>query len=418
MKKITFFISFIFLASVVFAQMPQINQNYKTLSNERIQKPIVKKHQESKDNSRWFNYGESVDGFLNLDETYSANNLFPDSSIKVLYTGGVVGGPWIHAISDWFDVKSIYWENPSEPGAMYLSTSSTFTLDSIEICGWYSRTLGAGVIDTLVVEVAVNPDMTTLGSYYFAGTTAANFGTDTVSFIGMPYNQPANNLDLPGKVVYKIPLTQAIANDTAADGLNYIDISTASLPLVNVPFFAVTFKFIPGYSYSWSDTLSEKNFFKFLSMEENDAGFMTSYQKNDYNMSFILPQDVRYNAASSWNDNYVPTVAYTIDYSYEHHLTYYKLTGVSGVNFVSIDENTANNTIVCYPNPVNNSMSVVLTDVNNATISIIDLMGNKVIELIPSENTTTLNLSDLSSGIYMVQVIQNGKVSTQKLVKE
>jgi hypothetical protein len=83
-----------------------------------------------------------------------------------------------------------------------------------------------------------------------------------------------------------------------------------------------------------------------------------------------------------------------------------------GIDFLS------GNSFNIYPNPVNNFLSVELNSVSNTVISILDIIGNKVLEVIPTDNTTNINLSSLSSGVYMIRVMQNGKISTQKLIKE
>jgi len=425
MRKITIFISLVFITSIVFGQMPMINQTYRTLKTDINGKKIINKHHDSKDNGRLINYGDIVNGIFQTDPTYanlSVNNLFPDSMIKVLYDDGSgnlsIGGPWIHGLGDWVDVSSSYLSNPVYTGSMYLSSTSTYKLDSISILGWYYRNLAPGVVDTMVIEVLVNPAPSILSAYYFAGAaTQTNFGVDTLTFLGMDYNLASNSLGMAGKIVYKIPMTAQTAVDTLSNGLNEIKLSTSSLPVINFPYFAATFKFVPGYSYSWADSLKNMDFFRFFSWEENAGGYMSSYQKEDYNASYILPQDVRYNNADTWNGNYVPSFAYTAPFSYEHHLTYYKITCQTGCSFVSIDENTPDNTFTLYPNPVNDNINIQLKDINNASIAVFDCMGKKISETIPSALTTDINLDGLSSGIYIIQVIQSGKVSSQKLIK-
>lgn len=419
MRKITIFISLVFITSIVFGQMPMVNQMFRALNTGLNGKKIINKHHDSKDNSRLINYGEIVNGIFQMDPSFdnlSVNNLFPDSSIKVVYSDGTVGGPFIHGLGDWVDVTSSYMSDPTYAGEMYLSKTSTFKLDSIFIQGVYFRKLPPTVVDTMVIEVLVNP--ATVQAYYFADTgTQHHYNVDTLFFNGLTYNFATNSMGMAGKVVYKIPMTAQTAVDTLPTGWNLIKLSTANLPVIHVPYFAATFKFIPGYPYSWNDSIQNMNFFRFLSWEENAGGYMSSYQKRDYNASFILPQDVRYNNAGGWNGNYIPSFAYNASFGFEHHFTYYKLTCQTGCSFVSIDENTPDNTFTLYPNPVNDNINIQLKDINNASIAVFDCLGKKISETIPSALITDINLSDLSSGIYIIQVIQSGKVSSQKLIK-
>ncbi|MFA5573597.1 MAG: zinc-dependent metalloprotease [Brumimicrobium sp.] len=73
------------------------------------------------------------------------------------------------------------------------------------------------------------------------------------------------------------------------------------------------------------------------------------------------------------------------------------------------------NEFVLYPNPANNIVVLKSKQFLNNTISIVDLNGRTVKEVVANGYKTTIDIKDLSNGIY--QVITEGIVGSTKLVK-
>jgi hypothetical protein len=78
-------------------------------------------------------------------------------------------------------------------------------------------------------------------------------------------------------------------------------------------------------------------------------------------------------------------------------------------------ENNSQETFSIYPNPASNGYVNVTSSTSGVkTISVYDVLGKQII------NTTissyTLNVSELTSGVYILKIIQNGILSTKKLV--
>jgi hypothetical protein len=90
------------------------------------------------------------------------------------------------------------------------------------------------------------------------------------------------------------------------------------------------------------------------------------------------------------------------------------VTAVSGINEIS------NANVVVYPNPFSNELIIkAAIQLENATIILQDITG-RTIQTVSVENIATvhLNTSSLSSGIYFVRVLENGKtILTQKVSK-
>jgi len=311
MKRLITLLAIIFFTGTVFSQIA-VKQNEKDLPqkfiNSKINKTAHFKKSIAATNTRWYNFGETMNTFYQNTSVLYGNNLFPDTTILVHYTSGY-SGPWIHALGDVLDVKSGFFNDVSlHPGELAMSKLSTYTIDSIGILCYYERHLtDPNIVDTLRIEVSVNYSLPI--SYFVGSGINTNLGTDTVFLHRVSYAYLTNTLNIAGKKVYKFPLTAQFAADTLDNGFNYVEISTADLPTVLAgKYVATAVSFIPGYTWIPNiDTLTQKNRFFFVSYKEQDAMFPI-YTKKDYNISYIVPQDVRYNSAGSWNGLFIPSL--------------------------------------------------------------------------------------------------------------
>ena len=76
--------------------------------------------------------------------------------------------------------------------------------------------------------------------------------------------------------------------------------------------------------------------------------------------------------------------------------------------------------ISLYPNPVDNTLSIVTTSESSAQITIRDSKGTDIMryDATPDENMTIQMLVDsLPKGLYYISIEQNGKVDTSKFYK-
>ena len=69
-----------------------------------------------------------------------------------------------------------------------------------------------------------------------------------------------------------------------------------------------------------------------------------------------------------------------------------------------------------YPNPANDF--VTITDANGANVKVIDMLGRTLISKVVKSTNETISINDLQTGMYMIQMIKDGKVSSQKLIKK
>ena len=74
---------------------------------------------------------------------------------------------------------------------------------------------------------------------------------------------------------------------------------------------------------------------------------------------------------------------------------------------------------VMYPNPAKDQLVISPTGISGKiNINIFNQQGQKIISKQVTNATTAINITNLPKGIYMVQMIADGKVETQKMIKE
>jgi hypothetical protein len=348
--------------------------------------------------SRWYNYGETMELYHGVQSPWYGNFLFPDSTILVNYTSGY-GSPWIHKLGDVLDVTSVMFNDATlHPNALTIDATTKYRLDSIHFHCMYDRNIAnTSIVDTLLFEISVNDNL--LPSYFAPGILSPNFTTDTVYMRRIPYTYLTNGLNLPNKKVIKVPLTAQTYADSLSNGIHIIKVGTDSVPVVNPgKSVVVSVMFIPGYTWvANTDIIDNKNSLLFVARKEKD-NFFPHYTKRDFNVSYIIPSDVRYNYAGSWNANYIPSFAYmgtTPTYNYEHHMIYYKISTPYKVTY-----ETQN--VSCY-------------GANNGHVNMTVSGGTPPYSFLWSHGATTQNVTALTAGTYTVTITDQASDSTVRI---
>lgn len=117
---------------------------------------------------------------------------------------------------------------------------------------------------------------------------------------------------------------------------------------------------------------------------------------------WIFPTD------SSWADGVYEVTATFGGTAYET---------IFGINTTLGVEDVATNSITMYPNPVHEKL-IVESTATIEMITIVDLAGRKVLEIAPKNSLAELNLSTMSSGVYLAIITSEGKKAVKKLVKQ
>ncbi|MEZ5046379.1 MAG: T9SS type A sorting domain-containing protein [Chitinophagaceae bacterium] len=425
-----------------YAEKPliSVNTNNLKLSTDVNKTPskIERKTSKTRAASRWYDIVEAVNvsqGSTNA--IYSNDNynlMWTDSTMLAPFSDGVntiYDGIWVKSLQQVMDPSDPIFNSADYNGLANIQKSSGYTIDSVQIAGVYSRNPNKpNVVDTLIVSIAHGPGGTSsnVKFYYFASpTTITNYG-DTVRFGTADLNINTYIANGSGVWSKKIPLTTATEIDTLSNGFNLFSLApNVVVPAGELSAMTVTFKsgdtwtpFLDTVRVSGATTPNFNNF-RFVSFEENAASFQ-EYRKGYYNASSLMQQDT-----SGWGGEYPPSYAYTsASYSYEHHWWFWKLSCPTCWS-VNTEDFTNINDVNVYPNPVSDEVkfSFSVKDFSKtANISISNSLGQIVKQLSLSNvaaNTNqhaSINVSDLSSGIYIYTIEANGqKVSNKLMIK-
>jgi len=103
----------------------------------------------------------------------------------------------------------------------------------------------------------------------------------------------------------------------------------------------------------------------------------------------------------------------------------YALTDIRYLNFNDLTSVTgiSNETdrILTYPNPANSELHIQLNSITSQTISleIMSIVGNVYYKQVKTEGAIlTVNISDLSNGIYFCRIINGKTIQTAKFIKQ
>jgi hypothetical protein len=300
----------------------------------------------------------------------------------------------------------------------------------------YAYTRNVNVVDTLVVTLLHNNVAANLYSSGFVAPTAANYGTDTLGFKTLNYSTTTNMATGSGRKTFKIPLD---AMDEAPT--NYMEKAFAVPGGFNVPagkLLGADIMFKPGYTWVPEDHVDDLNAFFFTSYEEMGGGttggtYQTYWDCNyqsaacDYNSSSIVPQDVRYATAGTWNNRFIPSYAYGVSYGFEHHLISYRVTSPppSGVGIEEVSAETFA-LIQNQPNPFNDQTTIsyqLNKSAEKVSVQIFDVTGVKVFERNSSDvkagsYSVDVNTADYAAGLYFYSITVDGQKITKKMIAE
>ena len=90
----------------------------------------------------------------------------------------------------------------------------------------------------------------------------------------------------------------------------------------------------------------------------------------------------------------------------------------------SPQQQTNNNTVIAeaaiklYPNPARDELNVEGLSAINTNLSIVDMQGKEVIKVTATSQTITINVKQLSPGVYYLRIVTDEKVTTLKFLKQ
>jgi uncharacterized membrane protein affecting hemolysin expression len=99
-----------------------------------------------------------------------------------------------------------------------------------------------------------------------------------------------------------------------------------------------------------------------------------------------------------------------------YHIGFYSLTTGSGSS--GLFNQTAQQSLTVYPNPTTDKISINQLFTKPVVATIYSMEGKLILQETLAENANNeLDLSSLKAGVYYIQVVENNKAFTQKLVK-
>ncbi|NVO02532.1 MAG: T9SS type A sorting domain-containing protein, partial [Bacteroidetes bacterium] len=149
------------------------------------------------------------------------------------------------------------------------------------------------------------------------------------------------------------------------------------------------------------------------------------------NNSFVSFTDQSSSATTTWNwdfgdggtstlqnptHNYAAVGTYTVVLTISNGCISNSKTIMVTVNNVGIIENNSNEYILeIFPNPVTNSMSI--QTMQNSLIEITNLQGQVIKSIHNLDKTTTIDVSNLSNGLYLIKATSGKGIIVRKFVK-
>ncbi|MFY0673494.1 MAG: T9SS type A sorting domain-containing protein [Bacteroidia bacterium] len=438
-KVISTLMSFL-IVGAVFAQTPKDLKKTQTpgfkrdldfITNQDA-KPMLRKKDEIVVND-WYRFVDDwralMGGFNSANSFFS---IFPDTFVKNLSldentnTASTAWQGW-HSIGTMFDANDDNWSDPDIAG---LRDWHPYTIDSVFFTYGYFRYTGADIVDTLIVQV-YNESQVTDGSFNNTGSVFGVVGYDQDQGIGANYSQ-----------MIKVPLTELDSNALTAEGTFFAKNLAVALdePLV-VPgngACAVTITYKPGKDWAFGDTLF---------YDEDLAGFGVEAPKNRFNRFGLLAAVqtpiysplasqnnglfvVRWNryddpftgGSSFMNDKYYPNNfgGGGVSFGYYPYIAF-KVNADYDTGLEDLDGNS-NGLGNVFPNPASINDQMTLSFAVNAqeriAINVFDLTGKKVETITNAvyekgEHTVNFSSQNLKPGMY-IYTMTAGEFSTSK----
>lgn len=158
------------------------------------------------------------------------------------------------------------------------------------------------------------------------------------------------------------------------------------------------FYLIDPESYFGEDDTLEVNYgsrfhITFFNIEEEWPDF----QEMGYDWPLTVCMNVEYQSAAGYNgiDDNLDNNTYCVEYYYDN----------------GISEKT--NNLNVYPNPA--STEIHIDNAAGAQVTILNIAGQEVMNINNADASATLNVSNLTEGLYIVRVVNGNEVSTSKV---
>jgi len=414
--------------------MPLVHNNSEVKAARTIKATTSNPHRTTAGGSRWLNAAESTGEYNQVDiyDQTLANffYMWQDSSVRFPAPNNNFGISY-QSIGQVFHPQSPLFNDPqiaSNVGQMQIPSNAQYTVDSMELIGFYDRRPNSTATDTLMFVFVSETPNRQFAYFSYGGTVFADHGVDSFAvqlyrdtqYQIMPIHQISYSVGGVGlaqaDTIY-VPLTAAVFADSNANGTHTIGVA----PNITVPAgrkISVSVTYISGENYTAGTSIDQYNNFIFLSHETDENGYVV-YFPGDLNQSSVVTKDTTNANVNADLNMYVPSIAFTAPFAAELHNIWWKVSipvSVNDISGVTVGE--------AYPNPANTSVEIPFSVKESATVNVIvtNAMG-QVVKTVNAgklsggqSSKAVVNVSDLSSGVYFYTLEANGQRVTKRMV--
>ncbi|HRE79067.1 MAG TPA: T9SS type A sorting domain-containing protein [Flavobacterium sp.] len=380
-----------------------------------------------------FQGGATYNNF-DTDPSHYVNSLVIDepevARDKVIQYSGRVGGGDI----DWtFDAPGDDASYAINPGLLALLQNYTSSLVSVQ-------GIGNPVVSTQTLSIPSNNDQTVPEETAIANMVFTWGGTATdVTVAGLPSFGISFVKDMTAKTV--------TVSGTPTDDVDFTitTIGTSGTPVSGGGSISIGDGTVQGEEiHNFTESVLNSSFYTFTSANMNSTPGNTTYNgltltarlkietptiisyTTFAESELTLVLDPNFNGTIKLdNVNYtasnglvvipsVPAGSHTITKGSVANLYYIK----TAYTNLSLDTPISKKDIILYPNPVTNDLNISIANfITVEQISIYSLIG-QLVKSVDGSNVTTINMDDLTSGVYMVKIQTNQGVIDQKIIKK
>ena len=419
MKKIYTTLMLVLIASISFAQISTVNVRH-TNDHFPFQKRTTNTQAKAGAGSWWYSYADDLAFYTGTELTFGYVNMLQDSVGTIEYTSGN-GRPQFFSFLQVFDFNELIWadmyngliDDDNNPIPVpNIGGTSSYTIDSVSLYCAYLRgeNVPENIVDTLVVTMFATSNL-----------TFANLGTQTESYFKQAvigYNIPTATIASPSSypISYQVKYPLTMLDTTSY--FRYKNFPITGFENMNHKTFAVAFSFISGTPNRTLNMVIGTDINRFVAGYNEDP--RVEYSNDSWGSAALLSE----------KSNSMCAMEYSFDPDSYFHQKYVSNT-IWGGNlmrpsisvhatcndcaWVGVAEADQKN-ISVRPNPATDNFTVTLVDNTNASIQLYNIVGQMVYNQTTSEQAVTINVSDLTSGIYMLKVSQSGKTYTTKVV--
>jgi len=250
--------------------------------------------------------------------------------------------------------------------------------------------------------VTSSTDLVAGEEYLIAAQNTSSTHADFNKVFVMSKTQSNNNRAAIEVVdVTTLPTTIESATDYAV-----FELGTGTITSTNFTFFNNNItEGENGYLYAAS---SSSNHLRTQVTNDANGEFLITFDEN--NVTTITAQGTNERNTMRFNGSNTGGPIFSCYAATSNQMNVYLYKFVDGT--ASIKENNIEG-LKIYPNPTSDLVNIVSNEIGTKNVAIYDMLGKKVLETSTEE---TVNVSTLTSGVYIMNITQDGKKASRKLV--